>query len=316
VCDQIVAMRWRQVNLTGGEPLLRADWAELAARLSTGGVATYLVTNGDFFAGEIVAQAKAAGISAVAVSLDGLQATHDRIRVRAAKQRGESSFAAALAALEAARQAGMKTVAITHVNRWNRSELPAVHALLRERGVDGWQLQLGVPLGRLRELEEPYLLPVEQLPALEAYCAGLIEAHESDGLPPALTVTHTIGYYGRHELTLRRGAHKKRRFFIGCVGGWRTLGLTSDGLVKPCPMLPREFAVGDLRQEPLAAIWADRDRFAYQSAWDESKLEGWCRDCEYRCLCRAGCTAMAYALTGSIYNNPYCIYGLATHAAT
>jgi radical SAM protein with 4Fe4S-binding SPASM domain len=87
------------------------------------------------------------------------------------------------------------------------------------------------------------------------------------------------------------------------------LAITADGLIKPCAILPRLFAVGDLRRERLAEIWADEDRFAYQSHWDEAKLEGYCARCEYRCICRAGCTAMAYALTGSIYHNPYCIYG-------
>jgi radical SAM protein with 4Fe4S-binding SPASM domain len=311
VCDQIVAMGWEQVNITGGEPLLRQDWAEIAARLTAGGVMVHLVTNGDLFRGDVVAQAKAAGVRTIAVSLDGLAETHDAIRVRPGGKKEPSSFAAATGALVAARAAGFKTVAITHVNRWNFPELPAMQKLLREREIDAWQIQLGVPLGRLRQIDEPYLLPVERLPEMEEFAAQLIEEHTQTGLPPAIAIMHSLGYYGKNEMTIRRGFDNKRRFFVGCVGGWRALGLTSDGRVKPCPAMPREFLVGDVRREPLAAIWDDQSRFAYQSAWDENKLEGNCRHCQYRCICRAGCTAMAYALTGSIYNNPYCIYGQA-----
>jgi radical SAM protein with 4Fe4S-binding SPASM domain len=311
LCAQIVAMKWRRVSITGGEPLLRTEWAEIARTLRAGGVSVALITNGLQFDAEAAARAREAGVETVAVSLDGLRQTHDRIRVRPTGRERISSFDAALAALDHAAQAGMKSAAITHVNLWNFPELRDLYLILRDRRVFGWQIQLGVPLGRLREIDEPYLLPVEQLPALEAFCASLIETNRSKQEPPAISVMHSIGYYGKNEMTLRGGIKKKPAFFVGCVGGWRTLGITSDGRVKPCAMLPRKFAVGDLRKEKLSAIWDDRDRFDYQSKWDEKKLEGLCRGCNYRCICRAGCTAMAYALTGSIYNNPFCIYGQA-----
>jgi len=311
LCDQIVAMHWKRVNITGGEPLLRRDWAEIACRLSQGGCTVALITNGLLFNEKTARQAKEAGVTTVAVSLDGLAETHNRIRPTAGKET-RSVFAAALAALDTAGQAGLRTVAITQINRWNYGELPEIHSLLTEHGISGWQLQPAVPLGRLREIEEPYLLPVQQLAELEAYCARLIRNHAADKRGLAVAVMHTLGYYGENELVIRGGFHPgRRRFFVGCVGGWRALAVTADGLTKPCAILPRLFAVGDLKQEGLAEVWADRDRFAYQAHWEENKLEGYCARCQYRCLCRAGCTAMAYALTGSIYHNPYCIYGQA-----
>ena len=293
VCDQIVAMKWRRVSITGGEPLLRPDWAEIARRLSHGGCSVALITNGLRFDQQAADRAKEAGVATVALSLDGLAETHNRIRPAAgAEQR--SGFAAA----------------ITQINLWNYDQLPALHQLLTELGVDGWQLQNAVPLGRLREIDEPYVLPVTRLVELEAYCARLIQERAAGGRGPTIAVMHSIGYYGKNETVIRAGYRQtRRRFFVGCVGGWRGLAITADGLIKPCAILPRLFAVGDLRRERLAEIWADEDRFAYQSHWDEAKLEGYCARCEYRCICRAGCTAMAYALTGSIYHNPYCIYG-------
>jgi radical SAM protein with 4Fe4S-binding SPASM domain len=309
LAGQIVAMGWELVNVTGGEPLLRRDWPALVERLVAGGCATALITNGLAFTAETADRAARLGMRAVAVSLDGLRATHDRIRERPRGTRRVSSFDRAVGALELARAAGLRTYAITHVNLWNEGELPALRDLLAEKGVDAWQLQLGVPLGRMREVGEPYLFPVDRLPALEERLAGWIVARRETGVGPELRVTHAIGYFGRHEATLRGNRDGTKGFFFGCVGGWMGLGLTADGLVKPCAILPREFAVGDVRREKLAAIWDDADRFAFQSHWDERKLEGTCRDCAYRHLCRAGCTGMAYGLTGSIYNNPYCVYG-------
>ena len=41
--------------------------------------------------------------------------------------------------------------------------------------------------------------------------------------------------------------------------------------------------------------------------WNEELLEGECAACTFRKVCRAGCTSMAYAVTGTIYDNPYCL---------
>ena len=309
LCDSIVAMGWRRVSITGGEPLLRKDWADICQRLTAGGCAVALITNGDLLNPQSLAQAKESGVDTISVSLDGLEETHNRIRPRGARGQARSAFRSAIEALRQAREAGFKTVVITHVNAWNYPELVAMHRYLTDEKVPAWQIQLGVPLGRMREVQDRYLLPVDQLPELEAQCATFFFKRRESGEGPRICVMHTIGYYGKYETTIRRGFQDEEKYFIGCVGGWKTLAITSDGLVKPCGILPREFAVGDVRKNSLAEIWNDADRFQYQSCWDEQKLEGQCRNCQYRCICRAGCTAMAYALTGSIYHNPYCIYG-------
>ena len=304
---QIARMGWSSVSVTGGEPLLRKDWADLARTLASGGCHVTLVTNGMLLHGEAIRRAIDAGVRSVAVSLDGLEQTHDRIRPGPGRSQG-SSFQAAVRSLRDAKRAGLGTAAITHVNRWNWPELRPMHELLTEAAADIWQVQLGVPLGRLREMDEPYLLEVSKLGELEAFCAEMIALHREDPTRPSVKVVHTIGYYGKHERELRGGSPENPKFFVGCLGGWRTLGITSDGRVKPCAMLPRSFEVGDLREETLEAIWGDADRFEYQSRWDQRSLEGYCRRCEYRCICRAGCTSMAFGLTGSIYNNSYCLH--------
>ena len=93
-----------------------------------------LVTNGALLEEAAVERAVAARVHAVAVSVDGLRATHDRIRP-AADRKG-SSFDATLAALRRLRAAGVRTAAITHVNRWNLDELDGIHAALGDEGVD------------------------------------------------------------------------------------------------------------------------------------------------------------------------------------
>ena len=57
-------------------------------------------------------------------------------------------------------------------------------------------------------------------------------------------------------------------------------------------------------------IWADESRFAYNTDWQEGNLTGACAACPYRRVCQAGCTSLAYSVTGSIYENPYCLHRL------
>ena len=40
--------------------------------------------------------------------------------------------------------------------------------------------------------------------------------------------------------------------------------------------------------------------------FDPTKLTGDCAECQFAALCRAGCTTMAYAVTGTVHDNPFC----------
>jgi radical SAM protein with 4Fe4S-binding SPASM domain len=124
-----------------------------------------------------------------------------------------------------------------------------------------------------------------------------------------IRVTDTIGYYTELEPIVRVREHEKALpFWTGCYAGCLVMGIESNGDVKGCPSMPRDFVIGNLRREPLAAIWADEERFAYNTRWDPDQATGFCGTCEFKALCRCGCTTMAFAVTGTVYENPYCLY--------
>ncbi len=292
-----------RVSLTGGEPLLRPDWPVIAERLSRAGIRVSIVTNGLQVDDATVEQMVAAGVSGVSVSLDGLEPVHNRIRVASTRpKRASSSFESAVRALGCVVASPLRSAVITHINRWNLPHLEQMHALLVELGVEVWQVQLAYPYGRLLEIREPYLIDPKQLPELAAQLANFAR---QDKL--RLVVADSIGYYGPHEPLLRRSMDGRRTFWMGCMAGCLGVAVCSNGDVKGCPTHPPEFVVGNVRKERFADIWADRSRFAYNTEWREELLQGECARCTYRRVCRAGCTSTAYAVTGSIYDNPYCL---------
>ena len=304
--DALADLGCRSVNLTGGEPFLRRDWPRIARRLADQDVAVTMITNGLPVDGDHIDQMVDAGVRAVSVSLDGDREVHDIIRA-APRKGAPSRYDAAISALAQLCASPLKTAVITQVHRHNLDDLPRMYAQLDGMGVDAWQVQIAMPLGRLWRIRFDYLVEPRQLPGLVSTLATMVRETRDDAARMRIAVADNIGYYGRHEPTIRGSMLGRETFWVGCLAGCRVLALCSNGDVKGCPSHPREFIVGSTRQTPLAEIWADAGRFSYNTAFDETKLEGGCADCAYRRVCRAGCTSMAYGATGTVYDNPFCL---------
>jgi radical SAM protein with 4Fe4S-binding SPASM domain len=289
------------VCLTGGEPLVRRDWLHIARELSALGVSVTVISNGTLVDRVMVDRMLEAGVTGLSVSLDGDRAVHDTIRLPVHPS-DRSRYDAALRALRCAVDSPLKVAVITQIHRRNLHELRSLYETLVSLGVDVWQLQLCMPLGRMPRLAADYLIMPEELPGLEQ---DLVELIREGRL--RIAVGDNIGYYGRHEPVLRGSVRNTSSFWLGCLAGCRVVALCANGDVKGCPSHPRAWVAGNVLSRPFREIWDDRARFSYNTLWDESKLTGACRLCEYRRLCRAGCTTLAHATTGSFYENPYCL---------
>ena len=296
LCDDLAALGCRVVNLSGGEPFLRPDWRRIGARLVEKGIEPIMVSNLTCVGGDDFDALDRLGIEWVATSVDGPPAVHDRIR----RTRGQawSAFAKTQAAITSLKQRGRKVGVITHVSLWNLAHLDELAAILASLRVDLWQLQIGQPSGRLRAIAGEYLIYPGQIEAIYAFIkrvrrAGQLNLHAADD----------IGFFGPDEIEVRANGGEPG-FFAGCEAGHRVLAIASDGTIRGCPSL--EIDVGNLRETPLADIWADEARF-WWNRFDPGQTQGLCRGCAFQRLCRCGCTGLALATTGSVHRNIYCI---------
>ena len=297
---QLAEMGCREVQLTGGEPLVRPDWAVIAERLIQLGISVVLISNGLRLGAQVIDRLVSLGVKGVSLSLDGDRVVHDHIRVPA---RGSAStYDAAVAALRRVVASPLRSAVITQIHRGNIGDLGRMYEELVSLGVEVWQVQICMPLGRLLKYREQYLIEPEQIADLQEQLAGFVR----DGRL-RLVVADNIGYYGRHEPILRGSVMGVESFWAGCPAGCQVFAICANGDVKGCPSHPHEFVVGNLRQTRLATIWGEAERFAYNTLWDGRLLEGACKSCPFAWLCRAGCTTMAYSVTGTIYDNPYCL---------
>jgi radical SAM protein with 4Fe4S-binding SPASM domain len=304
--DQIAGLGVTAVTLSGGEPLLRPDWAEVAARITERGLVFRLSTNGNLVDAAVVQHLERIGAQRVVMSVDGLRETHDRIR-RPAHGRARSPFDRVMEALDRLAPSVVGASVITSVMRPNLHELTALQALLARRGVEQWTIQLAHPTGRagVRPSLDGAPLLLEP-PGLEELFAVLVRLVEHPDLPPI--VFNSIGYLGEEEPRVRpSGRAGGYRFWRGCQCGITSVGIEPDGGIKGCAnQVGAPFVVGNLRTEPLQAIWDDLPRWHWLNP-DPDELTGTCAGCALGKVCGAGCTALAHASSGELFDNPYCI---------
>jgi radical SAM protein with 4Fe4S-binding SPASM domain len=292
LCDQFPPLLVREVDFTGGEPLRCPYWETLAERLRDLHISVKVLTNGWGLDGAAVGRFQSLGIESVGISIDGLDATHDYLR-------GAGSFRRAVAAVGRLNAAWIPVTVITTVHSRNVAELSALAAVILTLGVTNWQVQPILRFGRAAAENNLALTP-EQYLALGRFVRTWRPRAAAAGM--SLSPADSFGYFTAYD--------DREPPWMGCGGGVVSLGITSDGRVKPCLSLPDEFAVGDVRERDLRDLWFHGEGFAAARASGPDRLGTNCRTCGRAGLCRGGCAAMSYSYTGAVHNDPFCFLAL------
>jgi len=295
----------REVALIGGEAYLRPDLHQIVRFLADKGIRVVMQTGGRAMTLERARGLKEAGLVGLGVSIDGPARVHDRLRGNL------GSHLAAIRALDAAREVGLLVSANTQVNRLNQDLLRETCAELRSHGIQSWQVQLTVPMGRAADRPDWIIEPSSIVDIIDTLAAIQREAaaEHKGGVPFNLFVGNNIGYFGPHEQVLRSRPGGAETHWKGCRAGINVLGIESDGTVKGCPSLPTApYAGGNVRDLSLEELWEGSEvvRFARDRTSDE--LWGFCRTCYYADACRGGCSWTAHCTLGKRGNNPFCYH--------
>lgn len=303
VVGELAAMGAREVVLIGGEAYLHDGCFEIVRALAERGIAPAMTTGGRGITEERARRLAEAGLAYASVSIDGLEATHDRMR----NLRG--SWRAAIGALERLRAAGLATASNINLNRLNARELEPLYEELRGR-IGSWQVQITAPLGRAADRPELLLQPFDLLDVVPRVAALKARAR-ADGI--VLTPGNNLGYFGPEEVQLR-SVGAERDHWRGCQAGRFVMGIESHGAVKGCPSLQPAYVGGSVRERPLAEIWARAPELGFARTRTVDDLWGFCRSCAFGPACLGGCTFTAHSVLGRPGNNPYCHYRARTLA--
>ena len=213
--DQIAVMKVSMFAVTGGEPLMRRDLAEVLFHAHSLGLKTGIATNGFLVDKGATEWIKAARIHSIQVSLDGLEATHNRIRGN------EQSFNRAVRAIQLLNRLKVPLVSVaTTVTRNNLPEIDELRKLLLRLGVRLWRLAVVMPIGRAHGSN---LYPdMDQITWLFKY----IKQHDSREL-------HI--YFGENLTFLGNWERKVRNGPAICPIGFTACCIGVDGNVRGCP---------------------------------------------------------------------------------
>ncbi|NVO09558.1 MAG: radical SAM protein [Bacteroidales bacterium] len=304
LCDQIGELKLHHITLSGGEPLMRKDWHILAKRIRENGVTPNMITNGWLLTEDDVRKAKDAGISNIAISLDGVKETHDFMRM-------QGSYDRIMSALQLLKKGGVPSSTITTVNKKNLHELPKIYEILKANGVGNWQLQYAMPMGNLLQNNDLVIDPEE----IEVMLDYLLEFSQENII--RIDLADCVGYYNEKELEIKsqRIGKPEDYFWTGCLAGKNILGIRYNGDVVGCSSLrDDEFIEDNVRNRSLLEIWNDPKSFAWNRELKKKDLTGFCATCQYGNYCLAGCSVLKFTMGKKLKENRYCTYRVAAES--
>ncbi|MGL5835168.1 MAG: nif11-class peptide radical SAM maturase 3, partial [Waterburya sp.] len=297
---QLAEVGITEVTLIGGEAFMRSDWLEIAKAITDAGMLCGMTTGGFGITLETAHRMKEAGIKVVSVSVDGLEATHDRLRGK------PGSWQWAFKTMSHLKEAGIPFGCNTQINRLSAPEFPSIYERIRDAGIFAWQIQLTVPMGNAADNSDILLQPYELLDIYPMIARVATKANQ-EGV--RVQPGNNIGYYGPYERLFRGG--DAWSFWQGCSAGLSALGIEADGAIKGCPSLPTTaYTGGNIRDYSLRTIVEETAELRFNlgagTAQGTEHLWGFCQTCEFAELCRGGCSWTAHVFFDKRGNNPYC----------
>ena len=294
--DQMADLDVKEVTLIGGEAYLREDWLKIVRRLRDRGIIVTTTSGGRGLTPELIERAKDAGLQGASISIDGDEATHDRLRGVV------GSYRSAMTAMRTLRDLKMRVACNTQINRLSMPHLASVLETVGENGIHGWQIQLTVPMGRAADEPDVLLQPYD---LLDLFPLLATLKKRCDELGVRLWPGNNIGYFGPYESILR--GHYWRGHGGSCGAGRVTLGIEANGAIKGCPSLPTEaWTGGNIRDASLRDIWERSAPIRYTRDRTLDDLWGFCKTCYYAEECMSGCTWTSFVTFGKPGNNPFC----------
>jgi radical SAM protein with 4Fe4S-binding SPASM domain len=297
VVEELAAMGAEEVVLIGGEAYLHPGYLDIARALALAGIRVVMTTGGRGIDAERARAMREAGFERVSVSIDGLEATHDRMRA------ARGSFRTASAAIRHFAEAGIYPASNLNLNRSNAHDLEALYEHLKSLGVRSWQIQLTAPLGRAADRTDMLLQPYDLLTLVPR-----IAALKQRGLEEGVLILpgNNLGYFGPEEGLLRSQTAEAEDHWQGCMAGKYVMGIESDGAVKGCPSLQTSHYVGGrLTDASLEDLW-QTPQVAFTRERTAESLRGSCAECPFGSVCLGGCSFTAHAFFGEPGDQPYC----------
>jgi heme d1 biosynthesis radical SAM protein NirJ len=305
--DDLKAFGVPVLILSGGEPLLHRDIFAIAARARSIGFYVGLSTNGTLIDDATARRIAAVGFDYVGISLDGIEATHDRFRRKA------GAFAASLEGVRRCRDVGVKVGLRFTLTRDNAHDLPALLELMEAERVDKFYLSHLNYGGRgniNRKTDAMFRTTREAMDLVFDTAWRHVEA----GRPREFVTGNNDADAAYLLQWVRRRfpegeAHLRAKLaqWGGNASGVNIANIDNLGNVHPDTFW-WDYSHGNVRERPFSAIWRDtKDPLIAGMRMVPRPVRGRCRECAYFDVCGGNTRVRAWQLTGDAWaEDPGC----------
>lgn len=297
------------IAVSGGEPMMRPDFFEIAEYMKEKGIALSIASNATLITPEKAKKLKEVNCLYAQVSLDGATSkTHDYFR-------GRESFNKTIAGIKNLIAEGIPVGISCTVTRLNINEFKKELELVEKLGVSIFMHYNFIPTGRGKEIVKLDITP-QQREELLQYISGQNGKRKVAILSTAPQFARVCSGFGAASLThfdvfSKTPEEAKQTQFLadfvgGCGAGRLYIGMEPNGDILPCVFIQKK--LGNIKTTDFYKMWrTNKDLLEMR---DREKFGGNCGHCDFRNSC-GGCRARAYGYYGSLTApDPGCIKNL------
>lgn len=293
---------------SGGEPLIRPDFFELADYAAKKGVRPTLSTNGTLITPEVARKIKDIGVGYVGISLDGLREVNDKFRGKA------GAFEAAMNGIKNCVAVDQRVGLRFTINHHNIQELENIFDFIEEENINRVCFYHLVYSGRGNQMMDEDVTAEESRCAMDIIIRRTRDFEERGLKKEILTVdNHCDGVYmylkalqeGKDELA------QQIKKYISMNGGNRSGMAFAEvdplGYVHP-DQFTQHHTFGNVRERKFGDIWQDTTNPIMAGLKDRKPLlKGRCSKCKFLDNCNGNFRTRAEARTGDFWeSDPSC----------
>jgi radical SAM enzyme (rSAM/lipoprotein system) len=246
------------IIISGGEPLMRKDLADVGRALQRRGYPWGMVTNGLALTEKKFRELRAAGLRSLTVSCDGLEKDHVWLRQH------PLAFEGAMRAIKlCVADKKLAWDVVTCANQRNIDHLPQIREMLWSWGVTDWRVFGIDPMGRAADNPE-LLLTDEQFKQLMGFIVSEREAGRH--------VSYSCeGYLGTYEGRVRDHLYQ-------CAAGLSIASILIDGSISACTSIRGKYYQGNIYKDSFWDVWEHGFKPYRDRSWMRQSEP--CKDCK------------------------------------
>ncbi len=289
------------ILFSGGEPLVRDDFFELASFAADSGLRVALSTNGTLIDSKTAARLKQIGFAEVGISIDGIGEKNDRFR----GQKG--AYEAAINGIRNSIDQGLRVSLRITMTRFNYEEVPAIFELAENEQINRICLYHLAYSGRGDKLIKADLSPQMTRNVMDTIINHTVDLHKRGKSKEVLTVgNHSDGVYLYLKLLQKNPAQAARALDLLNSNGGNNSGIRISAVDNTGNVHPDQFwwhySLGNIRQTPFSRIWSKASDPLLKALRNRKPLlKGRCSKCLYLGICNGNLRVRAEAFHGDLW---------------